>query len=88
MRHGKYHSRQRYKCKDCFKTFNDMTNTPIGGTHKPHLWLYWKHKVLNAVRSLGDSVLQGVNESGETYLIESMKGSRNITTESLVCVAV
>jgi transposase-like protein len=72
-----------------------MTNTPIGGTHKPHLWLqyielmvegytlskivkrlnihlstafYWRHKVLNAVRSIGDSVLQGVIESDETSL--------------------
>jgi len=106
VRHGKYRDRQRYKCKDCLKTFNDMTNTPMGGTHNPHLWLnyiemmiegytlpkiakrlkihistafYWRHKVLNAVRSLGESVLQGVIESDETYLIESMKGSRNIT---------
>jgi hypothetical protein len=83
-----------------------MTNTPIGGTHKPHLWLryiglmvegytlpkivkrldihistafYWSHKVLNAVRSIGESVLQGVIESDETYLLESMKGSKHIS---------
>lgn len=28
-RNGKYRSRQRYLCKDCGKSFNDMTNTPI-----------------------------------------------------------
>jgi hypothetical protein len=40
---------------------------------------YWRHKVLDAVRSIGDSVLQGVIESNETNLIKSMKGSRHIT---------
>lgn len=33
VRHGKYRGRQRYKCKDCSKPFNDMTITPISGTH-------------------------------------------------------
>ncbi|WP_442953633.1 transposase [Paenibacillus sp. USDA918EY] len=27
-KNGKYRGRQRYLCKDCGKTFNDMTNTP------------------------------------------------------------
>ncbi|MBA9086614.1 putative RNA-binding Zn-ribbon protein involved in translation (DUF1610 family) [Fontibacillus solani] len=35
-RNGKYRSRQRYLCKDCGKTFNDMTASPISGTHYPH----------------------------------------------------
>lgn len=28
-RNGKYRSRQRYLCRDCGKSFNDLTNTPI-----------------------------------------------------------
>ncbi len=38
-RNGKYRSRQRYLCKDCGKSFNDMTNTPLPGTKHPDKWL-------------------------------------------------
>lgn len=38
VRHGKYRDRQRYKCKDCSRTFNDFTNTPLHGTHHPKKW--------------------------------------------------
>lgn len=38
-RNGKYRSRQRYLCKDCGKTFNDMTNTPFSGSHYPEKWV-------------------------------------------------
>ncbi|MFJ5718202.1 IS1595 family transposase [Neobacillus sp. NPDC093127] len=31
--------RQRYRCKDCKKTFTDVTSTPLYHTHKPHKWL-------------------------------------------------
>ncbi len=92
-RNGKYRSRQRYLCKDCCKSFNDMTASPISGTHYPHKWLkyfqmmidgmtlpkiaeelvihistafYWRHKILNALRSLGFSTLKGIIESDET----------------------
>ncbi len=33
--HGKYRNRSRYKCLSCSKTFNDMTNTPLSGSHHP-----------------------------------------------------
>lgn len=36
--HGKYRGRQRYKCKDCSKTFNDTTASPMAGTHHPDKW--------------------------------------------------
>lgn len=36
--HGKYRGRQRYKCKDCNKTFNDTTASPLAGTHHPDKW--------------------------------------------------
>jgi len=38
-RNGKYRSRQRYLCKDCGKTFNDMTNTPFSGSRYPEKWV-------------------------------------------------
>lgn len=47
MRFGKYViqtragevKRQRYHCKSCGQTFNDLTNTPLQRTRKPHLWV-------------------------------------------------
>lgn len=104
-RNGKYRGRQRYFCKDCGKSFNDMTGTPMAGTHKPNLWIkyfelmiegytlpkiverldihistafYWRHKILNALRSLGNSQLNGIIESDETYFLESEKGRKAV----------
>ncbi len=31
-RNGKYRDRQRYPCRDCEKSFNDLSNPPISGT--------------------------------------------------------
>ena len=31
--------RQRYYCKDCCRTFNDFTGTPMAGTHHPEKWI-------------------------------------------------
>jgi transposase-like protein len=100
-RNGKYRTRQRYLCKDCGKTFNDMTNTPFSGSRYPEKWVkyielmiegytlpkiaerlkihistafYWRHKILNALGSLGFNQLQGIVESDETFFRESMKG--------------
>ncbi|RXT04280.1 IS1 family transposase [Ammoniphilus sp. CFH 90114] len=39
VRYGKYRDRQRYKCKECDRTFNDFTNTPLHGTHFPDKWI-------------------------------------------------
>ncbi len=38
-RNGKYRSPQRYLCKDCGKTFNDLTASPLSGTRYPDKWL-------------------------------------------------
>lgn len=37
-RNGKYRNRQRYLCRDCGKSFNDLTNTPISGTRYLGKW--------------------------------------------------
>ncbi|MED4750815.1 IS1595 family transposase [Brevibacillus choshinensis] len=39
VRFGKYSGRQRYKCKCCLKTFNDMTNTALYRTRKSNEWI-------------------------------------------------
>ena len=38
-RYGTYKGRQRYKCKCCHKSFSDLTNTPLKGTHYPDKWI-------------------------------------------------
>ncbi|WP_130609101.1 IS1595 family transposase [Cohnella abietis] len=40
---------------------------------------YWRHKILNALGSLGFNQLQGIVESDETFFRESLKGKREIT---------
>lgn len=99
--HGKYRSRQRYKCKECGKTFNDVSCSPMAGTHYPQKWgeylqfiadgttlrkiskamdisvstaFYWRHKVLNSLRSMNIEQLSGIVESDETFFSESFKG--------------
>ncbi|GKU84252.1 MULTISPECIES: IS1595 family transposase [Bacteria] len=37
-RNGKYRDRQRYLCRDCGKSFNDLSNTPISGTRYLGKW--------------------------------------------------
>ena len=103
--HGKYRSRQRYKCKDCGKTFNDISCSPMAGTHYPQKWgkyiqciadgmtlpkivkiidislstaFYWRHKVLNSLRSMDIDSLSGIIESDETFFIESLKGKNQV----------
>lgn len=105
-RNGKYRSRQRYLCKDCGKSFNDMTGSPLSGTKYPHKWIkyfemmvegytlpkisealeihistafYWRHKILNSIRSLGHQTLKGIIESDETFFLESNKGKKIIS---------
>lgn len=36
--HGKYRGRQRYKCKSCLITFNDLSFSPMSGTHYQDKW--------------------------------------------------
>jgi len=38
-RHGKAGLMQRYRCKNCLKTFNAVTNTPLARLHYKEKWL-------------------------------------------------
>lgn len=106
-RHGLYRGRQRYKCNECGKTFNDLTNSPMAGTHYLNKWsqhiqlivegktlkkvaealeihistaFYWRHKVLNTLKSMDSDQLTGVVESDETFFLESRKGKNQSKT--------
>jgi len=39
VRYGKYNEKQRYKCKDCGKTFTEISFTPLNKTHYPDKWI-------------------------------------------------
>lgn len=34
VKNGRYRDRQWYWCRDCDKTFNDLTNSPLNGVRK------------------------------------------------------
>jgi transposase-like protein len=38
-RYGLQNGRQRYRCPTCTKVFNDLTSTPLRGTHYPEKWV-------------------------------------------------
>lgn len=48
-RNGKYRFRQRYLCKDCGRTFNDMTNTPFSGSRYPDKWMKYIEMMINGL---------------------------------------
>lgn len=66
-----------------------MTNTPFSGSKYPEIAkclqihistaFYWRHKILNALGSLGYKRLEGIVESDETFFRESLKDRREIT---------
>jgi transposase-like protein len=37
-RYGFYRKRRRYRCRFCGSTFNELSNSPIAGTHYPDRW--------------------------------------------------
>lgn len=40
IKHGKKNNVQRFRCKDCNRTFNDITLTPMANSHLPiNIWL-------------------------------------------------
>lgn len=45
-RNGKYRERRRYLCRDCGKSFNDLSNTPISGTRYLGKWGTYFHMMV------------------------------------------
>ena len=48
-RHGRYRGRQRYRCKACEITFNDVTGTPLAGTHLREKWLDYIERMVKGL---------------------------------------
>lgn len=69
-RNGKYRDRQRYLCRDCGKSFNDLSNTPISGTRYLGKWSKYFQMMVEgySLRSMGFQMLNGIIESDETFL--------------------
>jgi transposase-like protein len=69
VRFGKYEvkmgtktlKRQRYRCKDCGKTFTDVTNTPLYRTHLPDKWIEFIQCMIEGYSLRKSSELLGVH---------------------------
>jgi transposase-like protein len=102
---GKASGLRRYKCKDCNRTFNALTGTPLAQLHRRDAWLdyaralvervslrkaaeladvcletsfRWRHRFLEAARDKRPSVVTGIVEADETFILASAKGSRKL----------
>ena len=96
---------RRYKCKDCRRTFNALTGTPLAQLHRRDAWLdyarclvdrvslrkaaelsavclqtsfRWRHRFLKASKSKRPTVVSGIVEADETFILKSQKGSRHV----------
>ncbi|MBW2742679.1 MAG: IS1 family transposase, partial [Deltaproteobacteria bacterium] len=92
-RHGFANKLQRYRCRECKKTFNALTGlnyfkaladsltirkaATVVGLHRTTSFR-WRHRFLTWVKLDHPTVLQGITEADETYLLESSKGSRKL----------
>ncbi len=55
-RHGSATNLQRYRCVECRKTFNSLTNTPLARLRKKELWIQYVDSMLKS------TVLRTVSE--------------------------
>jgi len=96
---------KRYMCRDCNRTFNALTGTPLAQLHRRDAWLdyaramvdrtslrkaaeradicletsfRWRHRFLQAARDKRPSVVTGIVEADETFILKSAKGSKRI----------
>lgn len=69
---GKYRSRQRYLCKDCNKTFNDMTNTPFSDSRYPEKWVKYIELLVE-----GYTYLQSLKNFKYAFLLPFIGGIKS-----------
>lgn len=96
---------RRYKCKDCNRTFNALTGTPLAQLHRRDAWLdyartmvertslrkaadragvcletsfRWRHRFLKAAKDKRPSMVTGIVEADETFILKSAKGSKKL----------
>ncbi|MGM0879278.1 MAG: IS1595 family transposase, partial [Bacillota bacterium] len=61
VRFGKRNGRQRYKCKDCFKISNDLTNTPLYRSKKANKWITFIECMLKGLSLRESAKIVGVH---------------------------
>jgi transposase-like protein len=89
---------KRYMCRDCNRTFNALTGTPLAQLHRRDAMVdrtslrkaaeradicletsfRWRHRFLQAARDKRPSVVTGIVEADETFILKSAKGSKRI----------
>ncbi|MGH7261966.1 MAG: IS1595 family transposase [Nitrospiraceae bacterium] len=102
---GRASGLRRYKCKDCERTFNALTGTPLAQLHRRDAWLdyaralvdrvslrkaaeradvclgtsfRWRHRFTQAAKTKRPSVVTGIVEADETFILKSLKGSKRL----------
>ena len=105
-RHGHTNGLQRYRCRDCRRTFNTLSTTPLSRLRRKDRWLpyldamlasrsvrrsakqvevatttsfRWRHRFLRLAKDDRPAQLTGIAEADEMYVLESHKGSRQLT---------
>ena len=104
-RHGHANGLQRYRCRDCGRTCNALTGTPLARLRYKGRWLdylqkmldsrsvrraaselgiasatsfRWRHRFLHLSKHDRPTLLRGIAEADEMYVLESYKGSRTL----------
>ena len=105
-RHGQANGLQRYRCRACRRTFNDLSSTPLARLRLREKWIdylgalldslsvrssaervgvhrntafRWRHRFLAQVKHDRPQRLHGIAEADEMFLLESQKGSRQLS---------
>ena len=73
-RHGKSDGLQRYRCVDCRKTYNALTNTPLARLRKKELWLQHLDLMLQSC------VLRDVSKEIHVSLTTAFRWRHRFTT--------
>ena len=108
-RHGQANGLQRYRCRACRRTFNDLSGTPLARLRLRDKWIdylgalldslpvraaakrvgvhrntafRWRHRFLTRVKQDRPRRLHGILEADEMFLLESQKGSRQLTRQA------
>ena len=61
IKNGKYKLKQRYICKDCYKNFNSLTNSPIAMSHIPDKWPSFIECLVNGLSLRASAAVIGVS---------------------------
>lgn len=89
VRHGTYKgNKQRYLCRNCKSTFNDLTNTPLSRTRFPEKWNEFAECMLKGLSLRKSAEIIGVSYVSLFYwrhkLLEALKKTNNTPFDGIV----